>query len=45
MPAPPQPIDYAAHAEVAQRTAEDGIVLLKNDGGLLPLAATCAVSS
>lgn len=35
-----RPIDYAAHAEIAQRTAEAGIVLLKNNGGLLPLAKT-----
>ena len=33
-------IDYQAHAEVAQAQAEAGIVLLKNDGGVLPLAAT-----
>ena len=33
-----QPIDYAAHAKVAQAVAEAGIVLLKNDGGLLPIA-------
>lgn len=37
-PATEQPIDYAAHAEVAQRVAEAGMVLLKNDGGVLPLA-------
>jgi beta-glucosidase len=35
-----QPIDYAAHADVAQRTAEAGIVLLKNDKDVLPLART-----
>jgi len=41
-PAPQQPqaIPYADHAEVAQRAAEAGIVLLKNEGGLLPLART-----
>jgi len=32
--------DYAAHALVAQRTAEAGIVLLKNQGDLLPIART-----
>ena len=35
-----QPIDYARNAEAAQRTAEAGIVLLKNEGGVLPLAKT-----
>ncbi|WBO21951.1 beta-glucosidase family protein [Sphingomonas abietis] len=38
-PTTPQAIDYDAHAEIAQRAAEAGIVLLRNDG-LLPLAAT-----
>jgi len=38
-PASNQPIPYAAHALVAQRAAEAGIVLLKNDGGTLPLAS------
>jgi beta-glucosidase len=33
-------IDAAADRVVAQRDAEGGIVLLKNDGGLLPIAAT-----
>ncbi|MEG3086992.1 beta-glucosidase family protein [Sphingomonas sp. PB4P5] len=40
VPSSVQPIDYAAHAEVAQRTAEEGIVLLKNSNNLLPLATT-----
>ncbi|MEO7169419.1 MAG: beta-glucosidase [Pseudomonadota bacterium] len=35
-----QTIPYEQHADVAQRAAEAGIVLLKNEGGLLPLAAT-----
>lgn len=39
-PAVPQPIDYAAHGEVAQQAAEAGIVLLKNDANLLPAART-----
>lgn len=33
-------IDFTAHARIAQREAEDGIVLLKNRDGLLPLAAS-----
>ena len=35
-----RPIDYAANARVAQRAAEEGIVLLKNERNLLPLART-----
>src|SRR5690606_20500485 len=31
-------IDFAASRAVSQRAAEAGIVLLKNEGGLLPLA-------
>lgn len=38
---PPQPgaaIDYSAHRLIAQRAAERGLVLLKNENGALPLA-------
>src|SRR3569833_1482381 len=31
------PIDYEAHAQIAQSAAEESLVLLKNDGDLLPL--------
>jgi beta-glucosidase len=34
------PIDYAAHAKVTRADAEEGVVLLKNDKGLLPLVAS-----
>jgi len=34
----PTKIDYAAHARTSQADAEEGIVLLKNQGGVLPLA-------
>ena len=40
MPAAAETPPYAQNAEVAQRAAEAGIVLLKNDGNLLPLAAS-----
>jgi beta-glucosidase len=33
-------IDYAAHAKVTRADAEEGVVLLKNDKGLLPLLST-----
>jgi beta-glucosidase len=36
-PATAQPIDYPAHAEIAQRVAEASMVLLKNQGNVLPL--------
>ncbi|MCB2066625.1 MAG: glycoside hydrolase family 3 protein [Erythrobacter sp.] len=32
-------IDYAANARVAQQAAEQGVVLLRNEGAMLPLAA------
>ena len=35
-----RPIDFAAHAAVTQADAEEAMVLLKNDGALLPLSAT-----
>lgn len=38
LPVSALPIDYGAHAAVAQRVAEAGIVLLKNQGNVLPLA-------
>lgn len=34
------PIDFAAHAAVTQADAEQAAVLLKNEGGILPLSAT-----
>jgi beta-glucosidase len=37
-PATVQPIDYPAHADIAQRVAEASMVLLKNQGNILPLA-------
>jgi beta-glucosidase len=36
---PATEIDFAGNAKVAQAVAEQGIVLLKNEGGLLPIAA------
>ena len=35
-----QAIDYAAGAKVSKTTAEQGVVLLKNDRGLLPMTRT-----
>ncbi|MEI9991391.1 MAG: beta-glucosidase [Rhizomicrobium sp.] len=37
---PPVQQKPLTHADIAQRGAEEGIVLLKNDGGILPLAKT-----
>jgi beta-glucosidase len=39
-PVQPGPIDFAAHARVTQADAEEGIVLLKNERDVLPLAGT-----
>lgn len=39
-PRPKAEIDQAANAQVALRAAEEGIVLLRNEGGLLPLASS-----
>src|SRR5690606_20231862 len=36
-PATPQPVDVEANSAIAQRVAEAGIVLLRNEGQLLPL--------
>jgi len=33
----PEPIPAFAHGEISRKIAEQGMVLLKNDGGLLPL--------
>jgi beta-glucosidase len=38
------PIDYAAHALVSQRAAEESLVLLKNEGGLLPLRGVKSIA-
>lgn len=40
MPERAASIPYARNADVAQRAAEAGIVLLKNEGGILPIART-----
>jgi beta-glucosidase len=39
-PAAKTPIDFAADAKVAERVEDEGIVLLKNRGDLLPLLAS-----
>jgi beta-glucosidase len=43
-PIKPAPIDYAANALVSQRAAEESLVLLKNDGNLLPLRGVKSVA-
>jgi beta-glucosidase len=41
-PVPGRPIDYMAHRLLAQRATEAGLVMLKNEGGLLPFAKGAA---
>jgi beta-glucosidase len=38
------PIDYAANAAVSQKAAEESLVLLKNDGDLLPLRGVKSIA-
>ena len=38
------PIDYGAHAAVSQKAAEESLVLLKNDGDLLPLRGVKSIA-
>ena len=38
------PIDYAAHAAVSQQAAENSLVLLKNEGDLLPLPGVKSIA-
>ncbi|HEY7007222.1 MAG TPA: glycoside hydrolase family 3 C-terminal domain-containing protein [Sphingomicrobium sp.] len=38
------PIDYAANAAVAQKAAEESLVLLKNEGDLLPLRGVKSIA-
>jgi beta-glucosidase len=43
-PVKPSPIDYVAHAKVSQQAAEDSLVLVKNDGDLLPLRGVKSIA-
>ncbi len=38
------PIDYAADAAISQKAAEESLVLLKNDGNLLPLGRVKSIA-
>lgn len=43
-PAVPGAIDYAAHADISRRTAEQGIVMLRNQDGALPLGSPGSIA-
>ncbi|WP_443751211.1 glycoside hydrolase family 3 C-terminal domain-containing protein [Asticcacaulis solisilvae] len=43
-PAKVGPIDFKADADVSQKAAEESLVLLKNDGNLLPLSGVKSVA-
>jgi beta-glucosidase len=43
-PVKPHPIDFAANALVSQKAAEESLVLLKNDGDLLPLRGVQSIA-
>ena len=43
-PVKPAPIVYLAHAAVSQKAAEESLVLLKNDGDLLPLRSVKSIA-
>ncbi len=43
-PVKPAPIDFVAHAKVSQDAAEQSLVLLKNDGDLLPLKSAKSIA-
>jgi beta-glucosidase len=43
-PVKPASIDYAAHAAISQKAAEESLVLLKNEGDLLPLRGVKSIA-
>jgi beta-glucosidase len=43
-PVAPGPIDFPAHARVTRADAEEGIVLLQNTGGVLPLTRAKSIA-
>jgi beta-glucosidase len=43
-PVKPAPIDYAAHAAVSLKAAEESLVLLKNESALLPLRGVKSIA-